>query len=415
MEQRKLSRTIEKFITEAPNFKKTEDLLQYVLHQIIGNEDIGISGGRIWKLNNNKKAYTLLDQYGDVKKIDKGFVLGLDELDILHEISRKRTVTTQETNIYLKKRGIINYSATGIGDRYKVTFNGKPIFLYQFLLAFNGNIINDEFLYTLNIISVTINSIIRTKRIESRAKDNFTELTKASEIQRSILPEHSYEFGNYEMYGVSIPDKIVGGDFFDYISIADDTKLCIAIGDAASKGISAAAQALYISGALKMGVSYDVGFTTLLKRIGNLVNETFPNERFVTLFLCELYRDKKGLCVYVNAGHNSPFVLKCGTSDLLSLSSTGSVLGPSPNQEYYLDSLYLELGDSLILYTDGIVEATNDKFEFYGEDKLKNVIVKNRNAGPEIMCKRIIESVQKYSANGKYSDDRTLVVIRRVK
>lgn len=294
-------------------------------------------------------------------------------------------------------------------------YKNKPIYLYQFLLAFNGNIINDEFLYTLNIISVTINSIIRTKRIESKAKDNITELAKASEIQRSILPEHGYEFGNYQMYGVSIPDKIVGGDFFDYISIADDNKLCIAIGDAASKGISAAAQALYISGALKMGVSYDVGFTTLLKRIGNLVNETFPNERFVTLFLCELYKDKKGLCVYVNAGHNSPFVLKSGSTDLISLSSTGSVLGPSPNQDYYLDSLYLEKGDSLILYTDGIVEATNEKFEFYGEERLKKLIIQNKNAGPEIMCKKIIESVQKYSANGKYSDDRTLVIIRRVK
>ena len=129
-----------------------------------------------------------------------------------------------------------------------------------------------------------------------------------------------------------------------------------------------------------MGVSYDVGFTTLLKRIGNLVNETFPNERFVTLFLCELYKDKKGLCVYVNAGHNSPFVLKSGSTDLISLSSTGSVLGPSPNQDYYLDSLYLEKGDSLILYTDGIVEATNEKFEFYGEDRLKNLIIQNKNA-----------------------------------
>jgi sigma-B regulation protein RsbU (phosphoserine phosphatase) len=118
--------------------------------------------------------------------------------------------------------------------------------------------------------------------------------------------------------------------------------------------------------------------------------------------------------VFVNAGHNSPFVLKAGSSDLLSLSSTGSVLGPSPNQDYYLDSLYIEKGDSLILYTDGIVEATNDKFEFYGEDRLKNVILNNRNVGPEIMCKKIIESVQKYSAHGKYSDDRTLVVIKRV-
>ena len=111
MEQRKLSRTIEKFISEAPNFKKNDDLLKYVLNQIIDHEHIGISGGRVWKLKSNKKAYTLLDQAGDVKKIDNGFSLGIEEFPILLEISRKRTVTTRETNIYLKKRGIINHAA----------------------------------------------------------------------------------------------------------------------------------------------------------------------------------------------------------------------------------------------------------------------------------------------------------------
>jgi len=414
MEQRKLSRTIEQFIKEAPNFKKTEDLLKYVLKQIIGNEHIGIKGGRIWRLNHNKNSYTLFDQMGEVTKIDKGHTLKIEDFPILFEISKRRTVTTVETDKYLKKKGIKNYSATGMGDRYKITFNNQTLYLYQYLIAFNGYKIDDEFLYTLNIIGVTINSIIRSKKIESKAKENIFELEKASEIQRSILPEHSYQFGNYEIFGISLPDKIVGGDFFDYISIAENNKLCIAIGDAASKGISAAAQALYISGALKMGVSYDVGFTTLVKKIGNLVNETFPNERFVTLFLCELYKDRKGLCVYVNAGHNAPIVLKSSGNQLISLQSTGSVLGPSPNQDYYLDSLYLEKGDYLILYTDGIVEATNEKFDFYGEERLKSVILHHKTSTPEVMCKMIIENVQKFSANGKYSDDRTLVIIKRI-
>ncbi|MCU0373095.1 MAG: serine/threonine-protein phosphatase, partial [Ignavibacteria bacterium] len=178
---------------------------------------------------------------------------------------------------------------------------------------------------------------------------------------------------------------------------------------------SAAAQALYISGALKMGVSYDVGFTTLLKKIGNLVNETFPNERFVTLFLCELYKDRKGLCVYVNAGHNSPFLIKAGTDEITSLHSTGSVLGPQPNQQYYLDSLYLEINDVLLLYTDGVVEATNENFEFYGEERLKEITLKYKSNSPEYICSRIIEDVQVYSSNGKYSDDRTLVIIKRIK
>jgi serine phosphatase RsbU (regulator of sigma subunit) len=60
------------------------------------------------------------------------------------------------------------------------------------------------------------------------------------------------------------------------------------------------------------------------------------------------------------------------------------------------------------------VEATNEKFEFYGEEKLKEVISKFKKLTPELLCKKIIEDVQKYSANGKYSDDRTLVVVKRV-
>ncbi len=414
MEQRKLSRTIEKFITEAPNFKRIEDLLKYVLKQIITYEHIGITGGRIWKLNSNKNSYTLLEQMGDVSKIDKGYEIKISEFPVLYGISRSRTITANETSKYLKKKGIKSFSATGIGDKFKVKLNDKTIFLYQYLLAFNVEKIYDEFLYALNIIGVTLNSIIRASKIEKKAKENLFELEKASEIQKSILPEHSYKFGNYEIFGISLPDKIVGGDFFDYISIAEDNKLCIVIGDAASKGISAAAQALYVSGALKMGVSYDVGFTTLMKKIGNLVNETFPDERFVTLFLCELYRDKKGLCVYVNAGHNTPFMLKQSDGKILPLLSTGPVLGPSPNQDYFLDSQYIEKGDFLILYTDGIVEATNHKFEFYGEERLKSIISMHRNSTPEFMCKKIIEDVQKYSANGKYSDDRTIVVIKRI-
>jgi sigma-B regulation protein RsbU (phosphoserine phosphatase) len=67
------------------------------------------------------------------------------------------------------------------------------------------------------------------------------------------------------------------------------------------------------------------------------------------------------------------------------------------------------------MYTDGIVEATNNKFEFYGEDKLKEVLKINKDLPARDIAKNIIEDVQKYSARGKYSDDRTVVVIKRIK
>ncbi|MCX6161025.1 MAG: PP2C family protein-serine/threonine phosphatase [Ignavibacteriae bacterium] len=414
MEQRRLSKTIEKFLTDAPGIETVEELLSYVLKQIIDTGDIGITGGRIWKLKDNKTTYILIEQTGDVSIIDEKYELKVRDFSVLKEIGKRRTITSTETDRYLKKKGIYHYSATGVGHRYKIKKEKEIYFLYQYLIALNGNELDDEFIYTLNIIGTTINSILRTKRIEFKAKENIAELEKASEIQNSILPEHSMKFGNYELYGISIPDKIVGGDFFDYIKTADDYKLCVAIGDAASKGISAAAQSLYVSGALKMGVDYDVNMPSLIRKIGNLVNDTFPDERFVTLFLCELYTDQKGLFVYVNAGHNLPFYFDRSENTLESLLTTGSVLGPSPDQKYYTDSFYIEEGDIVVLYTDGIVEAMDADFELYGEERLRKVIMDNSDQSPEILSQKIIQDVQVYSANGKYSDDKTLVIIKRI-
>lgn len=414
MEQRKLYRTIENITKAAPNFNSTEDLLVYVLNEINKNEEINIKGGRIWKLNDAKDGYNLIEQFGEVEKIELNYEQKVKDTPSFKEIGINRTIIAKETDDYLRTKGIGRYSASGIGDRYKITNGNDVYYLYEYLIAINGKKLDDAFLYTLNIISTTLSSIIRTKKIERNARQNQAELEKAREIQRSILPDHSINFHHYEIFGISIPEQIVGGDFFDYITTSDDYKLCIAVGDAASKGISAAAQALYVSGALKMGVGYDLNETTLIGKISNLVNETFPNERFVTLFFCELYRDNKGLCVYVNAGHNSPFFYNSKTDMLEELKATGPVLGPTPNQKFNTDSMYIDKGDLILLYTDGIVEAANKKFEFYGDTRLKEILLQYKDRTPKEICQLIIEDVQKFSAKGKYSDDKTLVVIKRI-
>lgn len=415
MEQRKLYRTIDSITKAAPNFNTTEELLVYVLNEIIKNEEINIIGGRIWKLNEIKDGYNLIEQFGDVDLIEQNYEQKLTETPSFKDIGRNRTIIAKETDDYLITKGILRYSASGVGERYKLKDENGVYFLYEYLIAINGKKLDDAFLYTLNIISTTLSSIIRTRRIETKVRQNLKELEKASEIQRSILPEHSFSFDNYEIFGLSVPEQIVGGDFFDYIPTSDDYKLCVVIGDAASKGVSAAAQALYVSGALKMGVGYDINSSSLMGKISNLVNDTFPYERFVTLFLCELFRDKKGLCVYINAGHNSPFFYNSKTNSIEELSTTGPVLGPTPNQKFNSDSIYINVGDILVLYTDGIIEAANRKFEFFGDERLKECIMKNKYKSPKEICELIIQDVQRFSSKGKYSDDKTIVVIKRVK
>ncbi|MGH2575271.1 MAG: PP2C family protein-serine/threonine phosphatase, partial [Ignavibacteria bacterium] len=112
---------------------------------------------------------------------------------------------------------------------------------------------------------------------------------------------------------------------------------------------------------------------------------------------------------------NNPMHLKYEKDEIELLNSTGSVLGPSPNQEYYIDSFYFNTYVTLLLYTDGMTEAANSKFEFFGEDRLKQELLNNKHFPAREIAKNIMESVQKHSARGKYSDDKTVVVIKRIK
>jgi len=392
-------------------------VLGYILKEIISYEDINIKGGRIWELSDNKTHYTMVVQHGEVEKIKRGYSLNVNDYPIYYEVGRNRSVLAKETSKYLSERGISLFTATGFGERFKVKDKDEHTqHVYEYILAINSPDLNISLLNTLNIISTTVSSMLRSRRIETKARAIEKDLAKASEIQRSILPEHEKKFGNYEIFGISLPDRIVGGDFFDYLqSSGDSDRLGIAIGDAASKGFSAAAQALYVSGALKMGTENELKMSSVMKKINNLVYRVFPYERFVTLCYLELYNDTRGLCLYINAGHNSPILLDYVSNDTYMLGSTGPVLGPAPEQEYIVDSLAINKNDILLLYTDGIVEATNNKFEFFGEERLKEILITNKELPAKELAEKIIESVQKYSVRGKYSDDRTVVVIKRIK
>lgn len=416
MEQRKLYRTLDNIIKEAPNYDKDEELLLYVLEQIIKTESTEIIGGRLWRLNDTKTGYVLIDQVGDMDMIEKNYEILVANYPKFKEVGAHRSVMAKETDTYLVQKGILTFSATGVGERYRIRRQDEETyFLYQYLIAFNAKNLHDNLTNTLNIISTTLSYLLRSRQIESKVKEDREEMEKAREIQKNILPDHEQKFGNYEIFGISLPDKVVGGDFFDYLLQEGSDRLGVVIGDAASKGFSAAAQALYVSGAVKMGVEYSIKMTTMIGKINNLVYETFPSERFVTLFYCELYEDKKGLCMFVNAGHNSPLFYNSSKNEIISLEATGSVLGISPTQKYLSDSINLDKDDFLVMFTDGIVEATDENFNFLGEDKLKKLILEYKWQSAKEICENLLEYVQKFSANATYSDDKTLVVIKRIK
>ncbi len=409
MKQKKLFKTIEKIASQ--RYSSEEDLLFGVLKQIVADDQIKVTGGRIWKLFPENHGYKLLYQTGNVHKINRNFMLYMNEYPIFDVVTSERTVLADETNKTLISKGIFKYSASGIGSKIKT--NGKRY--YQYLLAVNSAEIDEELRYILNIIATVLTSKINEIRASKTRKHLIADIDKAKQLQRSILPDHEIIFHRYEIFGATIPAEIVSGDYFDYLTIGDgEERMGIVVGDAASKGFGAAASAMYISGAVRMASNFQIKISPMMFRLNQLINKIFADDQFTSMFYGEISNDKKGLFLYANAGHNPPIFFKCKTNQTIYLESTGPLLGPAPNSRYETDSINFDKGDVLVIYSDGIVEAANDKFEFYEEKRLDDLIRKNNDKSPKEIAHAILDDVYHFSTSeSQYQDDKTIVVIKR--
>lgn len=409
MDQKKLHKTVETIASK--KFDSEEEMLKSVLKQIIINDEINVNGGRIWQLDSKKEAYSLLYQTGNFDKIDPDFQIKIKEYPIFERVAKERTILADETNEVLREKGIFKYSASGVGEKLKIDDNPY----YEYLLALNSVNIDEDFRITLNIISTALTSQIKQKRYSTSAKHLKADIDKARQLQKSILPEHEHKFDKYHLYGVTHPAEIVGGDFFDYLQTDDESeRLGIALGDAASKGFGAAAEAMYISGALRMASGFEVKIATLMRKLNQLVNKIFDDDKFASFFYGELSTHKNGLFLYANAGHNPPIYLNSITNEVTLLNPTGPVLGPAPNAKYFIDSINFSPGDLLLIYSDGITESANADFEHYGEIRLTSKMIELKKLSPKDIVLNILEDVLKFSNKGKYSDDKTIVVVKMI-
>ncbi|HQF42818.1 MAG TPA: SpoIIE family protein phosphatase [Ignavibacteriaceae bacterium] len=408
MDQKKLHKFVETIASQ--KFSSDEEMLKRVINEIVQDPSIGFIGGRIWKLYPELEGYKVLYQTGKMGKIEKTFIIKALEYPVFENLAQYRTILGHETIEALRKKGIFKYSASGVG--YKVKIQGKAF--YEYVIALNSKNIDEELKINLSIISTALTSQIKQRRISHSANQLKADIDKARQLQRSILPEHEFKFHHFEVYGITDPAEIVGGDFFDYLDIGENNdKVGIAIGDAASKGIAAAAEAMYISGALRMATTFDINISLIMNQMNELVNKIFEDDKFTSLFYGELTTNKNGLFLYANAGHNPPLFYKSKINKITYLETTGPVLGPAPQSKYTVENINIYPDDILVLYSDGVTEAANNKSSFYGEQRLNTIVRKLKDKSSKEIALGILEDVIKFSRNGTYNDDKTIVVIKR--
>ncbi len=273
----------------------------------------------------------------------------------------------------------------------------------RYLLSFSleGEFDRERTLYLLSAIQHVVGQKIRAKRFHD-------VMEEARLIQMSLLPKASPTFQNYDVSGRSVPAETVGGDLFDFIALSDRI-LAIAVADSSGHGLPAALQARDVIIGLRMGIAENLKIVSTVEKLNRVIHRSTLATRCVSLFYGEL--ETNGNFIYCNAGHPPALLYQEGRFVALDLG--GLVLGPDPEARYERGYVRVEPGALIVLYTDGITEATDDADEAFGVERLKETIAENASLPSRALVDLIFQRVESFSRRATPRDDQTVVVARR--
>lgn len=232
------------------------------------------------------------------------------------------------------------------------------------------------------------------------------EAALARETELGLLPREIPQMPGYEICGAWQPASTLGGDYFDARKL-DDRLLALSIADVSGKGTSAALLVSNLQAAVRASSSADVPPCELCRGVNKLMRSNLGQDRFVTFFYAVLDAPARRLA-YCNAGHNAPVLIRAGGS-VERLHCGGLVLGLAVEAPYEQDTVELDPGDRLLLFTDGLTEANNAEGEEFGEERLIQTAVENRGLDANTLEEKLLASAAAFSSS--FTDDVTLVVV----
>jgi serine phosphatase RsbU (regulator of sigma subunit) len=233
------------------------------------------------------------------------------------------------------------------------------------------------------------------------------EMRIAAEIQQALMPRTTHAGSNFEAAAASVPCRSIGGDFFDYLQRADGC-FGFALGDVAGKGPPAALLSALVQGILAAQSQSNDGPALSVGRVNDALIRRAIDARFVTVFLAAL--SAEGKITYCNAGHNPPLVV--GKSGVRRLEKGGPIVGLFEGVPFDEESVALDPGDWVIVFSDGVSEALSSSGEEYGDDRIIEAVQANAAATPAGMLEALFTSVRRFTAGAPQSDDVTALVVR---
>jgi len=237
------------------------------------------------------------------------------------------------------------------------------------------------------------------------------ELRLASRIQSDLLPKEPPQIPGYDIAATTIPAEQVGGDYYDFIC-CHQNRLVVCLGDVSGKGLPASLLMANLQATLRgQALLTPIPKECLARANRLLFNSTSP-EKFATLFYAVLDLERQSFC-YSNAGHERPILVKAN-GEALRLCTGGLPLGMVDEWVYEDESVDFHSGDLLVVFSDGIGETVDEQGEHFGDERALEVVKANAHFSAGGLMERILDAVRTYSGNSLQSDDRTLVVVKRM-
>jgi serine phosphatase RsbU (regulator of sigma subunit) len=290
--------------------------------------------------------------------------------------------------------------------------NLGPRLSQQEYSADDRKLLND--LATQTAPAVQVAQLVRQQQQQAQERERIEqELRVARLIQQTLLPKHVPDLPGYQLAAYYQPAREVGGDFYDFLE-RDDGHLGLVVGDVTDKGVPAAIVMATTRTMLRASAQRLDSPGEVLKRVNDVIVRDIPPNMFITC-LYAILDPETGLLRYANAGHDLPYRRRRTSSSggAEELRATGMPLGLLPAMSYEEKEIVLQRGDSVLFYSDGLVEAHDPKREMFGFPRLQGLVGAHRSDGPAMVNFLLSELARFTGEEWEQEDDITLVTLDR--
>ena len=268
----------------------------------------------------------------------------------------------------------------------------------------------------LNLLTVMANTAAiriehaRLAEIEHQERLMARELEQAADIQRRFLPATAPAVQGVDLAGHNAPCRTVGGDYFDFFPYANG-RVAMVLGDVSGKGMPASLLMMSLQARVQVLIEEPEDLGVVMSRLNRLTATNCPSNRFITFFMC-LLDGSTGELILSNAGHNPPLLLRAN-GDVEWLEEGGCVLGILPMAKYEAARRQMDLGDVLVVFSDGVTDAMNPEGDEFGEARLAAVVHEHRTQSSGEMVQAVNRAIAEWASGSPLPDDLTLLVARR--